>query len=306
MQMVLGTKNIASSNGFAMFRHLYSPWTSSRFASCCRTYTNSSCRFQRPPITTDEGVIIHESDPSTSGDGLGLVWGSVLWPSGTSLAKYVAYQAIIDPLPERKILELGCGTGVVGLTLATLGDHVTLTDSESALWPLLRKSIDSNKIPGDRVHIHGLDWRDPSTFLLSEEFDLVVAADVLYAGMDKLFARALASHLPNEDSRAIVACPFRKDSPLAEFFEASLRLGLSFERLQDKQGRAVGAVTGVDPATAYSQSDFVLLESSQQRIEVATTPSFTSSNERNIQIFRVRRVMGSAQDAATIRRVSRI
>jgi predicted nicotinamide N-methyase len=161
------------------------------------------------PLITDEGVKIFQADPTTASSGLGLTWGSVLWPSGSCLAKYLYWRHhqqqanandddadIINN--NTRILELGCGTGVVGLNCAKLGArHVTLSDSASELWPILRKSIEANKINSDTINIYNLDWRDPSTFLnpsitnhhQDNRYDLVVAADVLYAGMDGLFAR---------------------------------------------------------------------------------------------------------------------
>lgn len=261
----------------------------------------------------DEGVIIYESDPSESSNGLGLVWGSVLWPAGISLAKYFSF---LGPnyLKSQRVLEFGSGTGVVGITMAKLGaSRVTLSDCESALWPILRLSLEANELVVEdehekRVHIHGLDWKDPSTFLNPAEFDKIVAADVLYSGMDKLFARALASHLVKAptDQYAIVACPFRTDSPLEGFFDASIRLGLEFERLQDKQGCAVGAAVGVEPSEAYQDSQFVSLNSNDKRKHVAIEPSFSKENLEKVQIFRVRRVRGTPEEAASIRRVSRI
>lgn len=268
---------------------------------------------------------MHESDPTQSGEGLGLVWGSVLWPSGISLAKYFSYCSVSDtatatPIQSKKrILELGCGTGVVGLTLATKlqsNPHVTLTDSEPALYPILRKSIEANQIPDNQVRIHGLDWRDPSTFLMPQggdknQFDLVVAADVLYSSMDKLFARALAAHLPSPDEssesstlEAIIACPFRTDSPLEGFVQASMRLGLGLERLENDQHQAVGAGLGVSAVEAFEGSQFVPLR--RQILQVSTEPTFSLLNVNKVQIFRVRRVTGTAAHAASIRRVGRI
>ena len=178
-------------------------------------------RFCRP-IVTDEGVVVHQRDPSTASSGPGLTWGSVLWPSGTTLAKLIAHANdknhsrnyvstnnldVLGNIRSKRILELGCGTGVVGLTCAKLGaKHVTLSDSESALWPIIRRSLDDNRIPVDNCRIHQLDWRDPTTFLdpvanEADAYDLVVAADLLYAGMQGLFARVLASHLPSGPRR---------------------------------------------------------------------------------------------------------
>lgn len=292
---------------------------------------------ERDPIVTDEGIILHQADPSDN-DGQGLVWGSVLWPSGVSLSKYLHYRyssnaaATINYSPLR-VLELGCGTGIVGLTLAKClpTSQVSLTDSESALWPLLRKNIDCNVVPNTitssvgggsasslstttdkeekeqkRVVIHGLDWRDPSTFLPARNFDLIVAADVLYSGMDKLFARALASHLTCGDNEALVACPFRKDSPLEGFFGACHRLGLKVERLEDEEGRATGAHFGTNPFEAYATGVFVPLKESSNLVQVTVSPSFAEGNEQNVQIFRVYRSEGRPEDAIQIRRVSRI
>lgn len=268
-------------------------------------------------VTTDEGVVIHTSDPSSSGDGLGLVWGSVLWPSGIALAKYLHYVYINHDRSEdasmiasaSSILELGCGTGVVGLTCAKYtktNAAITLTDSEPALWPLLRQSIQDNDVPNnDKIAIHGLDWRDPTTFLTSsEKHDLVVAADVLYSGMDKLFARALASHIHSMHTIALVASPFRKDSPLKGFLEAAQKLGLQVERLQDENGQAAGAYTGVTASQAYQDTRFVKLQ--EEWDMVCRNPTFTEVNEKQVQIFRVTRVSGTPEEAASIRRVSRI
>eukprot|EP00980_Cylindrotheca_fusiformis_P009900 scaffold2190_cov72-Cylindrotheca_fusiformis.AAC.4 len=301
---------------------------------------------ERHPIVTDEGIVLYQADPSaSSSDHHGLVWGSVLWPSGISLSKYVVhrYSNTNKILPNRKkrILELGCGTGIVGLTLAKQLPEcsVTLTDSETKLWPLLRRNIEANltttttttteeeddsiltrhQMKRRRVTIHELDWRDPSTFLPPNDFDLIVAADVLYSGMDKLFARALASHLVvsknNDDNNndncneAWVACPFRTDSPLSGFFTACSRLGLEMQRLEDDQGRAMGADLGVDPATAFSNSQFVPINKGQQQQQqhsVTVNPEFGPGNERKVQIFRIRRITGTPEEAIRIRRVSRI
>ena len=252
----------------------------------------------------------------------------------------------------RHVLELGCGTGLVGLTAAKLGicQRVTLTDFEASLFPLLRQSIEANDLElvnsvtsendvesytrnrPTRMKLHGLDWRDPSTFLIpphphyDEAVDLVVAADVLYNGMDKLFARALASHLPSTEEilkqqeqiqqqqrtteagiHALLACPFRTDSPLATFFETCERLGLAFDRLQDEDGNAAGAATGLAPASvAFTNTYFVPLDTIEQRQAVATRPTFSKQNPNQIQIFRVRRVEGTAESAANIKRVSRL
>ncbi|CAE8710295.1 unnamed protein product, partial [Polarella glacialis] len=65
---------------------------------------------------TDEGVIIQQGSPYR--DSMHLVWGSILWDAGLALAKYFAWheQQQAGSLRAQRVLELGAGTGVVGLT----------------------------------------------------------------------------------------------------------------------------------------------------------------------------------------------
>ncbi len=81
--------------------------------------------------------------------------------------------------------------------------------------------------------------------------------------MDGLFARTLASHLPSRDEIidvgqeppvAIIACPFRSDSPSFNFFGIVKRLGLELDRLEDGNGSAVGAAPGTNLSEAFDYS----------------------------------------------------
>eukprot|EP00747_Dinoflagellata_sp_TGD_P002950 gnl/TRDRNA2_/TRDRNA2_106369_c0_seq1.p1 gnl/TRDRNA2_/TRDRNA2_106369_c0~~gnl/TRDRNA2_/TRDRNA2_106369_c0_seq1.p1 ORF type:complete len:313 (+),score=40.66 gnl/TRDRNA2_/TRDRNA2_106369_c0_seq1:141-1079(+) len=278
--------------------HLHADRRCRAAVSCTRAIATAT---RKEPKCTDEGVWIHEVDPS-SDVGLGMVWGSMLWASGLCLSKYFAWCGE-EALQSLKVLELGSGTGVVGLSLGKLGAQVVVTDFEMTLMTLLQLNIEANRLNA-QVTVHELDWRDPSTFLAPGDhaFDLVVAADVLYNGADKLFARALASHLPAA-SQAIVASPYREDSPLLGFFEAADRLGLAFELLEEN-GMAAGG-TGGDSPSVFQGSQFVPLPP-ERWAAVASNARFTRTNVGKIQIFRVHRVSGHPEDAARIRRVSRI
>ncbi|KAJ0177777.1 hypothetical protein K1T71_006650 [Dendrolimus kikuchii] len=109
----------------------------------------------------------------------------VVWDASLVLAKYLESmcQHKSDFLSGIKVLELGAGLGVVGLTAATLGAQVTLTDLPEAL-SLLRLNITENKPKigsmGGYAIAESLVWGDNTSDILKEEFDMVVLADCVY------------------------------------------------------------------------------------------------------------------------------
>lgn len=108
----------------------------------------------------------------------------VVWDASLVLAKYLETMCQNKPdfLSGIRVLELGSGVGVVGLTAATLGAQVTLTDLPEAL-PLIRLNINENKAKigsmGGYAIAESLIWGESSS-LLDDEFDVVVLADCVY------------------------------------------------------------------------------------------------------------------------------
>lgn len=93
-----------------------------------------------------------------------------------------------------KILEIGAGTGILGLTLASVGARVMLTDYQPAVLEQLKANIQLNSsLVGTRAETRRLDWSEMNDViqLLHEEamaarsegessgWDMIVAADVL-------------------------------------------------------------------------------------------------------------------------------
>ncbi|CAH3917118.1 unnamed protein product [Pieris brassicae] len=88
-----------------------------------------------------------------------------------------------DFLSGVRVLELGSGLGVVGLTAATLGAQVTLTDLPEAL-PLLRLNIAENKSKiasmGGYSIAESLVWGDKNSDIHKQDFDMILLADCIY------------------------------------------------------------------------------------------------------------------------------
>ncbi|KAM3849362.1 protein N-lysine methyltransferase METTL21D-like [Diretmus argenteus] len=112
--------------------------------------------------------------------------GCVVWDAAIVLAKYLETTQFYDPASgvnawaDTCVLELGAGTGVVGLMAATLGAQVTVTDLED-LQTLLEVNIQENQalISSGSITAKVLKWgEDVADFLPPPHY--VLMADCIY------------------------------------------------------------------------------------------------------------------------------
>jgi len=99
-----------------------------------------------------------------------------LWPAALPMAKWLIAERI--GVGER-VLELGCGLGLVGLAMAKVLDaKVTLTDGSPKALDLVRRVLPANGPFAHEPVVERLDWREP---VVAEKSPIVIGADVLYA-----------------------------------------------------------------------------------------------------------------------------
>ncbi len=108
-----------------------------------------------------------------------------LWPAGLALA--AAVDAGVVPVLGARVLELGCGLGVVGLAAARRGAaDVVLSDWD----PDARAyAAEAAALGGLTVTTRMVDWRSPPSDL---RVDVILGADVLY---ERRHAQAIARTL---------------------------------------------------------------------------------------------------------------
>ncbi|WVW81088.1 hypothetical protein I302_103079 [Kwoniella bestiolae CBS 10118] len=113
--------------------------------------------------------------------------GGIAWPSGEVLSRYIAYRHGLDPscLQNKKILELGSGTGLVGIVAGILEPscEVWVTD-QSILLDLMKVNAELN-LPSTQhkrnVHVAELNWgEDLPKSIPVKELDIILAADCVY------------------------------------------------------------------------------------------------------------------------------
>ncbi|CAN5885199.1 methyltransferase domain-containing protein [soil metagenome] len=142
-----------------------------------------------------------------------------LWPSAQILANEVA----IMRLAGLRVLELGCGLGVVALGAAIAGAKVTATDYYDDA--LLFAEFNVATATGTTIATRMVNWVDLPADL--GKFDVVLASDVLYEHRyAAMVADAIAKTLVR-GGEAIVADPGR--IALDEFLEECRDRGLTSE-----------------------------------------------------------------------------
>lgn len=135
--------------------------------------------FESVPPIQGEAIIIAEDGSGRAGEGTGLV----IWDASVVLAKTLELHK--DKwCSGKRVLELGAGSGLAGLSAAALGaGRVLLTDLHYAL-PNLQRNVDSNSLAGrfssgTEVSVAELDWSNRDTWT-AERYDIVLAADVVW------------------------------------------------------------------------------------------------------------------------------
>jgi len=95
-----------------------------------------------------------------------------IWPAAISMASLVLAR---HWEPRTEVLELGCGTGLVGLAALSRGCRVTFSD----YVPLAVELSCANARHNGFEHVQGevLDWRRPGT---EPRYPMIIAADVVY------------------------------------------------------------------------------------------------------------------------------
>lgn len=195
-------------------------------------------------------------------DGIGFQ----VWNAAPVLCDYFVKTTAVgaDSLRQRRVLELGSGTGLVGIVCAHLGYDVTLTDMASVL-PVLRLNADNNSPAGlvGILRVQELHWgTDVRVSFPRARFDLVIGSDVTYFGhLHKPLLLTLLQ-LADESTEILLAHAHRHDEfeswldMFEEHFEvsavSSCSLGSDDERSEFVRNGTGGASAETSvPITVY-------------------------------------------------------
>ncbi|XP_041070103.1 EEF1A lysine methyltransferase 3-like [Carcharodon carcharias] len=140
-----------------------------------------------------------------------------IWECGLGLCQYFQQERM--DFSGKKIIELGSGTGIVGILAVLLGGQVTLTDESHAL-----KQIEHNvsvNVPDSCRHfptIRTLSWGfDHMNFL--NDYDIILGSDIVYYPSDYPLLLQTLQHLSNQRTIIYIATQMRGCHATRRFHE---------------------------------------------------------------------------------------
>lgn len=124
------------------------------------------------------GLHLHEMVEEEDIEGT----GTLIWSAGVRLSQHIVKNRTQE-LKGARVLDLGSGTGIVGISAACLGAHVMLTDTRDIL-PQIMENVEQNgelvEAAGGSATVQELDWNAPDDEVLDQDYDWVFGSDVTY------------------------------------------------------------------------------------------------------------------------------
>lgn len=116
--------------------------------------------------------LLQHIDPITFADDERLPYWAELWPAAVAMAQYVVAHNVLH---GKRVLELGCGLGLVGIVAALQGARVLCTDYETDALAFARHNAQRNACR--QIAFRYMDWRFPT---VRRRYDYIFASDVIY------------------------------------------------------------------------------------------------------------------------------
>ncbi|XP_020636384.1 protein N-lysine methyltransferase METTL21A isoform X1 [Pogona vitticeps] len=133
---------------------------------------------------------------------------AVVWDAAVVLCTFLETGGI--DLQGRSVIELGAGTGLLGIVAVLLGAHVTITDRKAALT-LLELNVQAN-LPDDlqlRAMVKELTWGQDLVSFSPGGYDFILGADIVY--LEETFTDLLQTldYLCSEQTVILLSCRLR-------------------------------------------------------------------------------------------------
>ena len=147
-------------------------------------------------------------------------------PSAYGFVRFLA-EGKAGELANARLLELGAGTGAVGIAAAALGAHVVLTDKKTLVAQVSANCSANHELitgAGGTARALELDWTCERSLedvraQAFDEIDLLIGSDLIYPATSAIYKRLLRVLTTFSARRVLFAYPYKRDRAPANFFE---------------------------------------------------------------------------------------
>jgi len=136
------------------------------------------------------------------------LWAKV-WEASWVLADFLAG---LPPDPEKRLIEIGCGLGLVGVVAASFGHKVVMTEHNAKALAFAKANAALNRCSD--MEILDLDWNSPAIY---GRFDYVVGSEIVYHEKDFEPLKNLFERLMKPEGEVILCEGVRRSS--LDFFK---------------------------------------------------------------------------------------
>ncbi|XP_055496921.1 EEF1A lysine methyltransferase 3-like [Leucoraja erinacea] len=184
----------------------------------------------------------------TQHHGSNLGFSASIWEAALVLCQYFEREKI-DFL-GKKVIELGSGTGLVGILAVLLGGDVTLTDRENVLSQI-QYNVSIN-IPSDSKHrskVCPLSWgKDHVHF--PTDYDFILGSDIVYTSLTYPLLLKTLHHLSKGSTIIYLSSKLRKGNHSVSFHEELLPQHYNCQRVHLVESKAINVykISSIKPA----------------------------------------------------------
>ncbi|XP_020372073.1 EEF1A lysine methyltransferase 3-like [Rhincodon typus] len=147
-------------------------------------------------------------------------FSSYVWEAGVVFCRYFEKENV--SFTGNKVIELGSGTGIVGILATLLGGNVTVT-GQPAILRQINNNISIN-VPfacRHRSKVCALTWgEDQNNF--NTDYDVVMDSDIVYSSSSYTALVDALGHLCSQRTTIYLASEFRSGNGSLSFHEVTL------------------------------------------------------------------------------------
>ncbi|PPR02451.1 hypothetical protein CVT24_002000 [Panaeolus cyanescens] len=160
--------------------------------------------------------------------------GGLAWPAGQILGSYLVQKGP-EYIQDKTILELGSGTGLVGLVAGALGSTTTWITDQAPLLPIMNRNVILNSLESNVV-VAELNWGEPIPQEIPKP-DIILAADCVY--FEPAFPLLVQTLSDLSDPSTIILFCYKKRRKADKRFFTMLKKKFTWKEVMDDPNRGV-------------------------------------------------------------------